>query len=460
MDRADVAEIERFVGLGSTLNDKYRIERVLGVGGMGAVVAAEHLKLGETVAIKFLLPRAIGQGRHAQRFLREARAASKIRSPHVARVFDVDVRPDGAPFIVMEHLTGETLAALVKRESPLGVERTVDAMLEACEAVAEAHSLGIVHRDLKPANLFVAQGAGDIGLMKVLDFGISKLVRPDSGETETTTGEGFVGSPPYMSPEQLTDPTRVDHRTDIWAIGIILYECLTGKSPFRAENVVRVLALILQSRVPPVHELRADVPSALGKTIERCMAREREARYPDVLSLARDLVAHGTERGRRALGVIEAVSKGQSKSSLPVRASDPPPTRTETVLDTGTLSAAAEGLGPSSVRTRQGTRSKALFPVIGLGLAVLGTAIWKNRSVQESPPPSSASSDGSTTAPSAITALPPVLAPEPALVPTLPSSAASVASAKPKTTKQQVPSTSPTASGSQRGFDPVFDERR
>jgi serine/threonine-protein kinase len=393
MDRADAAEIERFVEIGSTLNEKYRIERVLGVGGMGAVVAAQHLKLGETVAIEFLLPRAIGQGRHAQRFLREARAVSKMRSSHVARVFDVDVRPDGAPYIVMEHLTGETLAALVRRESPLAVERAVDAVLEACEAVAEAHSLGIVHRDLKPANLFVAHGAGDIGLIKVLDFGISKLVGPDSGETETTTGEGFVGSPPYMSPEQLTDPTRVDLRTDIWSIGIILYECLTGKSPFRAENVVQVLALILQSRPRPAHEVRVEVPSALGKTIERCMASEPNARYPDVRSLARDLVAYGTDRGRRALDVIEAVSKGHSKSTPSVRTSAPTPTPAGPELDTGTLSAAAEALGPSSIPTRQGTRSKALLPLIALGVAVVGTAVWKSRSGSESRPPSSASSD-------------------------------------------------------------------
>jgi serine/threonine protein kinase len=460
MDRVEVAEIERFVEIGSTLNEKYRIERVLGVGGMGAVVAAQHLKLGETVAIKFLLPRAVGQGRHAQRFLREARAVSKMRSSHVARVFDVDVRRDGAPFIVMEHLTGETLAALVRRESPLAVERTVDAVLEACEAVAEAHSLGIVHRDLKPANLFVAQGAGDIGLMKVLDFGISKLVGPDSGETETTTGEGFVGSPPYMSPEQLTDPTRVDLRTDIWALGVILYECLTGKSPFKAENVVQVLALILQSRPLPAHELRVDVPPALGKTIERCMARERDARYPDVLSLARDLVAHGTDRGRRALGVIEAVSRGHSKVTPSVRASDPTPTSTVPALDTGTLSAAAEGLAPSSVPTRHGTRSKAFFPLIALGMAVVGTAIWKNRSAPESPPPSSASSDGSTTAPNATTAVPAVPAPEPARAPTLASSDAPAPSAKPKTPKPRAPSAAPAASASQRGFDPVFDERR
>jgi len=269
MDPADWSEIERFVEIGSVLNEKYRIERLLGAGGMGAVVAAEHLKLGERVAIKFLLPRALGQGRQAQRFLREARSASKIKSTHVARVFDVDVRADGAPFIVMEHLTGETFAERLKQEGPLEVPRTVDEMLEACEAVAEAHSLGIVHRDLKPANLFLARGPGDIGIVKVLDFGISKLVGPDSQESEATTGEGFVGSPPYMSPEQLTDPARIDHRTDIWSMGVIFYECLTGKAPFKADGVGQVLALILQGRPPGVSELRRDVPPGLAKIIER-----------------------------------------------------------------------------------------------------------------------------------------------------------------------------------------------
>ncbi|HEX6272352.1 MAG TPA: serine/threonine-protein kinase, partial [Polyangiaceae bacterium] len=394
MERADWAEIERFVELGSTLNGKYRLERVLGVGGMGAVVLARHDKLGESVAIKFLLPRAIGQGRHAQRFLREARAASRIRSAHVARVFDVDVRADGTPFIVMEHLAGETLAARIKRAGALDIERTVDDVLEACEAVAEAHSLGIVHRDLKPANLFLARGAGNIELMKVLDFGISKVVTPDSGDGDSTTGDAFVGSPPYMSPEQLTNPAGVDRRTDIWSLGIIFYNCLTGKAPFKADTVGQVLASILQGRPVSVVELRPEIPSGLSKAIERCMAREREARYPDIVSLARELAVYGTERGRRALTVIEAVSSGQD-DALPgippaVLASGLGAATIRPGLDTGTLSAAADSAPRSAAAPRLGPRARATIFVATL-LFIGGAVAYVNtRRTSEAPLPSAA----------------------------------------------------------------------
>jgi serine/threonine protein kinase len=460
MERVDWAEIERFVELGSMLNGKYRIERVLGVGGMGAVVAARHERLGESVAIKFLLPRALGQGRQAQRFLREARAASRIRSPHVARVFDVDLRADGAPFIVMEHLAGETLAARLRREGPLPIHHTVDHLLEACEAIAEAHSLGIIHRDLKPANLFLARGAGNIELLKVLDFGISKLVAPDSSDADSTTGEGFVGSPPYMSPEQLTDPTRIDHRTDIWSLGVILYECLTGKAPFKAESVGQVLAAILQGRPPAVGVLRPGVPAELATTIERCLSRERDARPPDVASLARELVVHGTERGRRALDVVEAVATSSRDSTPPVDTSLPAPATTRPGLDTGTLSAAAEPAPPSTAAPRRDARSRAAILVTALAGIAVAVAFVNTRVTAESPLPSAAASDGAT-APAVPSVLPVAT---PAQTAEAPLAAASAMppkpSARPKARPLPATSAAPRSSAAPRGFDPVFDERR
>jgi serine/threonine-protein kinase len=465
MERADWAEIERFVELGSTLNGKYQVERVLGVGGMGAVVLARHDKLGEPVAIKFLLPRAIGQGRHAQRFLREARAASRIRSAHVARVFDVDVRADGTPFIVMEYLVGETLAARIKRTGAFDVERAVDEVLEACEALAEAHALGIVHRDLKPANLFLARGAGNIELMKVLDFGISKVVTPDSPDGDSTTGDGFVGSPPYMSPEQLTHPASVDRRTDIWSLGIILYNCLTGRAPFKADTVGQVLASILQGHTPSVVELRPEVPVGLSKAIERCMARERDARYPDIASLSRALAAYASERGRRALKVIEAVATGQGESAPsadPARfapASVPaPPATTRPGLDTGTLSAAADSMPRSGAAPRLEPRVRATIFVVTLGVIGSAVAYVNTRRASEAPLPSAAMSQTSP-APALSEPSPPVSAAlaADASPPPVSSSTFPPASAKPKIRAIRAPAAPPATS---RGFDPVFDERR
>jgi len=191
---------------GTVVADKYRIERVVGVGGMGAVVLAHHLRLEEPIAIKFLLPAFAQDGEAVARFLREARSAAKIHSEHVGRVFDVDVLPDtGAPYIVMEYLEGLDLAALLQRDGPLAVQRAVDLVLQCCEALAVAHACGIVHRDLKPSNLFLSARADGSPCIKVLDFGIAKIVRREAPVVDLTRTEAILGTPAYMSPEQLRD---------------------------------------------------------------------------------------------------------------------------------------------------------------------------------------------------------------------------------------------------------------
>ncbi|HEY3497531.1 MAG TPA: serine/threonine-protein kinase, partial [Polyangiaceae bacterium] len=308
-------------------------------------------------------------GRQAQRFLREARAASRIRSPHVARVFDVDLRADGAPFIVMEHLAGETLAARLRREGPLPIHHTVDHLLEACEAIAEAHSLGIIHRDLKPANLFLARGAGNIELLKVLDFGISKLVAPDSSDADSTTGEGFVGSPPYMSPEQLTDPTRIDHRTDIWSLGVILYELVSGEAPFKAETLPQVCALILTGPIPPVRRRAPHVSEAFEALILRCMTREPNGRFANVAELAAALSQFVPPRAQHFTSRISAVLGTSTNPGLGVSGSSGTP------AGQGATSAAwgetAPGLPP-----RRRPLALIAGAVVLLGLLVGGGAIY------------------------------------------------------------------------------------
>lgn len=458
-ERADWEEVERFVELGSTLNEKYRIEHVIGMGGMGVVVAARHLKLGETVAIKFLLPRALGHRRRVERFQREARALSRIRGPHAARIFDVDVRSDGAPFIVMEYLDGETLAAHLKQEGPLEIPRTVDVLLEVCEAIAEAHSYGIVHRDLKPGNLFLARGPGGIELVKVLDFGISKFTLPEALGDEFTTGDAFMGSPRYMSPEQLVNSAQVDTRTDIWSLGVIFYECLTGDVPFKADDALRLFASNANDRRPSLDALRPGLPASLSKAVELCMTPERNGRFPDVLSLAREVAPHGTARSRRALEVIEAIGSRPRPSVPHAEPSIATLSTTAPRLDTGTLSAAAEPKRPSGVPPRATVSQRATVVLGALVATTVGVAFVSTRRPAEAPLPGTTATDG----PSAPAKVLPSFAPAALHVPPPPSAQASAeprASTSVKAPKSRVLSATPPASATARSFDPVFDERR
>src|SRR5215471_6314796 len=225
---------------GDILDGKYRVERVLGSGGMGVVIAAHHMGLDQKVAIKLLLPEVLDDPEAGARFEREARAAAKIKNEHIARVMDVGTLENGSPYMVMEHLEGEDLAERLRREGRLAIEHAVQLVLQTCEVLAEAHGLGIVHRDLKPANLFCLVGPdGDVSI-KVLDFGISKVTGPNTSHTTITKTSTLMGSPTYMSPEQIHSARRVDARTDIWSISVILYELLTGRLPFEGDSVPEI----------------------------------------------------------------------------------------------------------------------------------------------------------------------------------------------------------------------------
>src|SRR5512132_1665322 len=204
---------------GEVLAGKYRVERILGKGGMGVVVAAMHLQLGQRVAIKSLLEDATQET--VSRFIREARAAVRLKSEHTARVLDVGDLPDGAPYMVMEYLDGNDLSHLLRSGGALPTADAVLYVLHACEAMAEAHSIGIIHRDLKPANLFLTRGADGAPTIKVLDFGISKLMHEQQGEDEVqlTRTSALLGSPLYMSPEQLRSAREATVQSDIWSLG-------------------------------------------------------------------------------------------------------------------------------------------------------------------------------------------------------------------------------------------------
>ena len=261
---------------GQILAGKFRIERVLGRGGMGIVVAATHLQLDERVALKFLLPEALINPEAVERFAREARAAVKIKSEHVARVSDVGTLESGSPYMVMEYLHGEDLAGWVRRNGAMPMADAIEFLLQACEAIAEAHALGIVHRDLKPANLFVTRRVDGSPCIKVLDFGISKVTvpgaAPEFGMTKTST---VMGSPLYMSPEQMSSSRDVDLRTDIWALGVILYESLTGRVPFEAETMPQLCGMILQD--PPRRSTNCGRICRPGSSTRCCAAWRKTA---------------------------------------------------------------------------------------------------------------------------------------------------------------------------------------
>jgi serine/threonine-protein kinase len=272
---------------GDIVAGKYRIERRLGEGGMGIVFCARHLKLDDVFALKVLTTGA-GDATIIARFEREARAAAKIKSEHVARVVDVDVLADGTPFLVMEYLEGTDLGGLLEQCGPLPIGDAISYMLQACEAVAEAHAAGIVHRDLKPANLFLAKRADGTRTVKVLDFGISKLMSggPEAPLHTKLTGAGaLLGTPFYMSPEQMKSAATVDARSDIWALGLVLYELLAGFTPFRGGTLTEVVASVIADPLPPLEGARPDVPPELAAIVAKCLQKLPDDRYPNVPAL-------------------------------------------------------------------------------------------------------------------------------------------------------------------------------
>ncbi|APR79322.1 serine/threonine protein kinase [Minicystis rosea] len=294
-------------GEGDILAGKYRIDRILGQGGMGVVVAAHHTTLRQKVAVKFLLPEAAKRGDATERFLREARAAVSIQSEHVARVTDVGTLDTGAPYMVMEFLTGSDLSQVLEQRGPLPVEEAVDFVLQACEAIAEAHALGLVHRDLKPANLFLTSRADGSPLVKVLDFGLSKATKPDAMDASLTAAHVLMGSPYYMAPEQIRSFKTIDARADIWAIGVILFQLLTGACPFQAESLGALFMAIGSDPVPSMREIRADIPEGLEAAIVKCLEKDVKLRTQTVSALARALAPFGAENSHISVERISRV---------------------------------------------------------------------------------------------------------------------------------------------------------
>lgn len=381
MSSPEIAPVQE----GEILDGKYRVERVLGVGGMGIVVAATHVALNQRVAIKFLLPAAVGNAQIIERFAREARAAVQIQSEHVARVIDVGTLPTGSPYMVMEFLEGTDLAEAVEKGGAMPIARAVSYVLQACEALAEAHALGIVHRDLKPANLFLARRAGRDSIVKVLDFGISKM--KEKGPSGLTQTSAVMGSPYYMAPEQMMSSKDVDARSDIWALGIILYELLAGAPPFVAETMAEIVYMVTQRDPPPLESKRPDVPAELAQVIARCLSREPAQRYVNVAKLAAALAPFGPPRSDIS---VERIARVLGASVPPSGGEPNPPHR---------MQATASTWANSQVGMRRPSKAPVVIALAaGACLLVLGTGIlWRALRPRDTAP---------VTAPSVASALP------------------------------------------------------
>jgi eukaryotic-like serine/threonine-protein kinase len=303
---------------GTVIAGKFRVERVLGQGNMGVVVLATHLQLDQQVALKFLLPSSLAQAEVEARFAQEARAAAKIKSEHVVRVLDVSTLDSGEPYIVMEYLEGTDLAKQLARRGPMTVQRAVASVLQVCEALAEAHAAGIVHRDLKLSNLFVASYPDGQPCIKILDFGISKYSIPGSDpDLSMTDTAAVMGSPLYMSPEQMRSTRNVDGRSDIWALGIILYELVAGRVPFDAQTMPLLCSMVLQDEPPSLGARVRDLPRGFEAVVMRCLAKDRNQRFQSVQDLAVALAEFAPPEAQRSVQRIARLATGGPASAKP-----------------------------------------------------------------------------------------------------------------------------------------------
>jgi serine/threonine protein kinase len=301
--------IDAGVGIGEIFVDKYRVDGILGHGGMGVVALCTHLALNEQVAIKMLRKDVLDDADAVERFMREAQAAVKLKSEYVARVTDVGRSRSNVPYMVMEYLEGHDLGELLDERGKLTLPLAVELTLQACEALAEAHSIGIVHRDVKPTNLFVTWRPDGSVMVKVLDFGISKALT--STAMALTQTQSLLGTPAYMSPEQMRSARMVDARTDIWSLGTVLYELLEGHRPFEAESFSEMCVKVAVD--PPGGMTNA--PAALQQVVMRCLEKAPEQRYESMADLARDLAPFANDRHQAGI-LVERAARMLRRSQI------------------------------------------------------------------------------------------------------------------------------------------------
>jgi serine/threonine-protein kinase len=447
---------------GEVIAEKYRIEEPLGEGGMAVVFAAHHLLLDKPIALKILSPDLPRLPQLRERFLIEARAAARVDSPHVARVMDVGTLESGLPYMVLERLEGCDLAELLEVERRLSIGDAVDYVLQALQGLAHAHTLGVVHRDLKPANLFLAHQSDGSAIIKILDFGIAKLSTSDPEEKErpsraTQQGQA-VGTPMYMSPEHVRNEKFIDHRTDIWAMGVVLYELLTGHTPFEADGIGETFGAVLNRLPTSARASRPEIPDPLDDAILKCLQQDPDDRFQDVAQFARAIGPYGTgacsfmvdsieqtlrQRLRRYSGKAIMVARPPTSKATSVTVEAPVPEPAPTKPKSKPPASDAAVVSPlrtpipsvfPGLRPRYGRWALAVAFIVGAPLAYLSfvvgtspmTVFYKLAAAAGSPSPSTSSevAAANSAAPAATTTASDVAAAS--------ASAAAVASAKAK----------------------------
>jgi len=432
------------VKAGDVLAGKYRVEKILGAGAMGMVLAATQIALDRRVALKFMMAGGVGKEQHEARFLREARVASKLQSQHAAKVLDMGTLESGAPYIVMEFLDGKDLAAVLYERGPLPVEEAVSYISQVCEAVAEAHAAGIVHRDIKPANLFLTKAVDGSPCVKLVDFGVAKLA--ESGLDLTGTLQA-LGSPLYMPPESLNGAKDVDGRADIWSLGVTLYELLAQITPFQAETLVALCTRICIKEPTPIADYRPDVPPGLAAVITQCFEKDRARRWPTVAAFAAALAPYASAQ---PASYAERVARAQRADVVPSRPTDllPPEPKPAAPLPAVTSPGLAIPAVQAPLAQPRLAASLGIALVVGVSLALF----FGLRSRAPGPADPASTILPATSAPAASTPAAPPIVPPTTTASALPSSSAALtvttATATPRTKPamgMRPPSTTPAA---------------
>ncbi len=382
--------------VGDVIGDKYRLDRLVGEGGMGVVYAATHLPLAQPVALKVVRPDPSNRATATTRLVREARMVASLTSEHVARVQDVGTIADGTPYLVMELLSGATLQAIVSEQGALSVSEASEAIIQACHGLGDAHSHGIIHRDVKPSNLFRTFDGSGAPRVKVIDFGVSKASQgvDDANMLETKTGT-LLGSPPFMSPEQIQTASDVDARTDVWSLGVVLYFLVSGKRPFEAQSLLDLMTLIAYEKEASLRTRAPSVPAGFEQVVDRCLQKRRDDRFSGVAELAEALVPFAPGRTHALAARVARVSPswpGPAALPAPIEAGG-------TITRTVTAAEPADGSTVGGIST-QGTQrnpgrrrwAKAAALALGGAIAVAATVGFSRRERAGEPAPIPASS--------------------------------------------------------------------